>query len=758
MRLPLSSFSRRILWILLLMAFSLPGINSCTPVESQSRSGNPPRQDPGSFYRIRSLNVIYGDDTYRNWAEGISASSFRMKITAQVDDSCRIDSLAYQPIMLVGTPESNQLLAGLGENLPVSFGENSFTFQGREFGDDDDLCVLSFIPNPYNEQFPMMVVTGNNDAAIIHFLENPSFSGRRGIPLSRWNYQIFRGKTRVALGRSERGSGQELSWDFSDQFTPVHTSSHFRLFAHGDSLSQPHIRQISEEAESVISSVTLFLGKEVNTRKFDYHIYSSAQNMGLITNEMVHAYASSPHEVHTIVNEDYYQNSFHPEASLLIESVTGEIASPAIREGLNIFFSPRWQKKGHRYWASRLFESNNTLTLNQLLDREYFEQESPLIRGAMAGSMIDFLMDQWGEEIFRENFAAWQPSKTELDALESPWKIWLKTRQIPADPPTYASPGYQKGMTFAHEGYSVYDGYGSELAHQSLEKIQSIGGNAISLIPYTGTREKNQPHPFGFSTGAGGENDASLVHAFHAAQRMGMKVMLKPQVYVRGGWPGDVEMENEADWQKFFDYYRRWIRHYAMLAEIHEMDIFCVGVEFLKATTSHPEEWRELIRDIRRIYHGPVTYAANWGEEFDKLAFADELDFVGIDCYYPLSSKNKPSKNDLKAGFQKALENIEKNAKKFNKPVVLTEVGFRSIETPWQHPHAEAGDIPYHEPAQALCYEIVLEGIQKQSWCMGLYWWKWPSFMDYSQRNATSFTPCGKEAEEVLRKYYQAMP
>ncbi|MCB0841406.1 MAG: hypothetical protein KDD99_32275, partial [Bacteroidetes bacterium] len=149
------------------------------------------------------------------------------------------------------------------------------------------------------------------------------------------------------------------------------------------------------------------------------------------------------------------------------------------------------------------------------------------------------------------------------------------------------------------------------------------------------------------------------------------------------------------------------------------------------------------------------TYAANWGEEFENFTFAEELDFVGLNFYYPLSGKKNASERDLKKGLEKALEKVREKASEINRPVVLTEIGFRSIAHPWIQPHAEAEDRIKVERDQAMCYEVILDGLRGESWCKGTFWWKWPSQMEYAYQNPTSFTPCGKEAAEVLKKYYQ---
>ena len=143
-----------------------------------------------------------------------------------------------------------------------------------------------------------------------------------------------------------------------------------------------------------------------------------------------------------------------------------------------------------------------------------------------------------------------------------------------------------------------------------------------------------------FARGVGDENDESVINVIYGARQLGMQSLLKPQVWLsRGSWSGFVEMDSPEEWERFFDYYYRWIRHYALLAEIHEVEALSIGVEFGKATLGHEEEWKKIFRKIRGIYGGQLTYCANWGEEFENLSFWDELDFIGLNCYYPPQQK-----------------------------------------------------------------------------------------------------------------------
>jgi hypothetical protein len=373
----------------------------------------------------------------------------------------------------------------------------------------------------------------------------------------------------------------------------------------------------------------------------------------------------------------------------------------------------------------------------------------------MAGILTDFLILNWGRESYLAKYKEFNFSTQDLKALEPEWQNFLKRFPVgyPKNKVNEKKLPYLKGFNFAHEGYSIYNGYGSSKATESLLKQKNMGSNAMAIVPYSYIADMNTPAPFRFSDSAGNENDEAVVHAVFTAQEMGMFTLLKPQVFVGGSWPGGIEMPTDAQWDIFFDHYYRWIRHYAFLAEIHGMDALCLGVEFTKATLSRPDAWREMIQKTRGLFSGKLTYAANWGEEFENIEFWDDLDFIGLNSYYPLSKKDNPTDDELSLKFDTVKSKITKVYEHFKKPIIFTEIGFRSVDTPWRSPHAEA-DESINEQAQKRCYEVIFKGIEKEPWCQGILWWKFPSYLEYRGAENNAFTPNNKLAEETVREWF----
>jgi len=93
---------------------------------------------------------------------------------------------------------------------------------------------------------------------------------------------------------------------------------------------------------------------------------------------------------------------------------------------------------------------------------------------------------------------------------------------------------FQKGVNFTAEWPEAYS---SKTAIRTLEALPEYGVNAVALVPY-GFTPRNSP-VVRFTRGW--ERDVDLEQLSAVAHRLGMRVLLKPQVWVRTGYPGDLE-------------------------------------------------------------------------------------------------------------------------------------------------------------------------------------------------------------------------
>jgi hypothetical protein len=260
-----------------------------------------------------------------------------------------------------------------------------------------------------------------------------------------------------------------------------------------------------------------------------------------------------------------------------------------------------------------------------------------------------------------------------------------------------------------------------------------------------------------------GETDDGIVATTRMAHRFGIRTILKPHLWVAGWtntvWTGEIRMKSDADWRKWFDSYRRFIVHYAELAAANGIEALAVGTELQGTALGHEAEWRRLIEEVRKVYPGRITYAANWDHEFEALPFWDAVDFAGVQAYFPLSDKREATVDDLLAGWQRHVKKLESVARRINRPIVFTEVGYKSSDRASVEPWLWRTDDRTNLEEQVRCFEAMFRSVWDRPWFRGVFVWKW--FPLYDTRRSASdnnFTPQGKPAEAVLGRWFSAFP
>jgi hypothetical protein len=214
-------------------------------------------------------------------------------------------------------------------------------------------------------------------------------------------------------------------------------------------------------------------------------------------------------------------------------------------------------------------------------------------------------------------------------------------------------------------------------------------------------------------------------------------------------------MDSEENWRILEESYTQFILTYAKAAENLNADILCIGTELEQFVAHRPMYWQKIIKEIREIYKGKLTYAANW-DEFKRVAFWKDLDFIGIDAYFPLSNKKSPTIAEYELGWKLHKSEILKVQKQFNKPVIFTEFGYRSVDfngkKPWDSKRVEGG---INLEAQANALQAIYNQFWNEEWFAGGFLWKWFHKHDEvgGEKN-NRFTPQNKPAEELIRKLY----
>jgi len=165
--------------------------------------------------------------------------------------------------------------------------------------------------------------------------------------------------------------------------------------------------------------------------------------------------------------------------------------------------------------------------------------------------------------------------------------------------------------------------------------------------------------------------------------------------------------------------------------------MFCVGTEFTRLSIEKPDYWRSLIREVKSVYSGKITYAANWYKEYEE---------------------ENPEVVELSEGWKKHLPAIKSVQERYNRKVLFTEMGYKSASDgaikPWEWiDYSSDHSCIYSLETQANCYQAFFESVWGQDWFAGVHLWQFRGdFKDRKGKINVDFNPQGKPAEGVITK------
>lgn len=185
-----------------------------------------------------------------------------------------------------------------------------------------------------------------------------------------------------------------------------------------------------------------------------------------------------------------------------------------------------------------------------------------------------------------------------------------------------------------------------------------------------------------------GETDNGVIKCIELAKQNHLSVMIKPHLWIRNGvYTGLFTLPDEESWMLWENTYLDYISHFAKIADSTHAELFCIGTELGNIISQRPLFWNRLIDTVKKLYRGQITYAANW-DDYDKVPFWKQLNFVGIDAYFPLVNQPTPSIESVSHAWEKYLPGLEKISDKNERPVLFTEYGYRNADActaePWK--------------------------------------------------------------------------
>jgi hypothetical protein len=296
-----------------------------------------------------------------------------------------------------------------------------------------------------------------------------------------------------------------------------------------------------------------------------------------------------------------------------------------------------------------------------------------------------------------------------------------------------------------------------------IRQIADTGANTLSLVPHG--YQENATSSSVFPDARHTPDEAHFVELIRYARSLDLRVVLMPIVLLEnprsGEWRGKIKPD---DWEHWWQSYTDFILRYARIAQKGQADVLIVGSELVR-TESKETQWRRLIRKVRKVYGGRLSYSANW-DHYRQIAWWDAVDIVGLTTYFDLTDKGKnpPTLENLTAAWEDIREDICTWQKRVNRRILFTEVGWPSQATAAQQPWNYFGAEDQPDPQlQARCFEAFFRTWFHRPEMTGYLIWEWRNnrtqeiHQPEKLAGDVSYIPAGKPAIDVIRKY-NAMP
>lgn len=312
---------------------------------------------------------------------------------------------------------------------------------------------------------------------------------------------------------------------------------------------------------------------------------------------------------------------------------------------------------------------------------------------------------------------------------------------------------WQKGGSFYPKSP---EDYGSKNYKESVDNLDDVGANYVGLlVPYYQTDAQSVTMERGWNT----PTDKALVKGIKYAHERGLKVFLVIHVDCKSQeWRAVLDPYDRNLW---FKNYGALLNKYAEIGDKYGVELYSLGTELynmasVEVDADNDTQWKKLIGQVRKRYHGKLTYGANHSTPTEKFEvnFWPLLDYIGVSAYYPLTEPGATPEERLHNSWEKVNQEHIKPLTKYGKPILFTELGYGSVENSSHMPYAFDTTKQVDVDEQARNYKAVFEYWDNYDYIAGWHVWAWEIDPKDGGIKDGKFTPQHKPAENVLRSWY----
>jgi hypothetical protein len=337
-----------------------------------------------------------------------------------------------------------------------------------------------------------------------------------------------------------------------------------------------------------------------------------------------------------------------------------------------------------------------------------------------------------------------------------PGRVHAQSEPLPLPPDGPAIRGVTVGPIESSQ--QLGRGYGTPYSAALLDHVAKLGANAISITPFGRLWSLSSTEILMDFEAPYADNRRAVRAMIRQAKARGLTVLVIPHLWVETtGWRGEIDPGSADGWRRYQASYREFVLRWARDAQAAGADALSIGVECKSWSGRFGGYWAQLIADVRRVFHGKLTYSANW-DEAENVLFWDQLDYIGVNAFYPLAEHDDASYATYAQGAQLAMRRVAQLAAEIHKPVLFVEIGYTTRSNaavqPWLWPDDMHG-VVVDEWEQARALSALIGAAVPNEWLAGFYVWRYYANLDdVSQEARWGFSPHAKLAERLLANVF----
>lgn len=175
-------------------------------------------------------------------------------------------------------------------------------------------------------------------------------------------------------------------------------SEHYIFHYGANTKAAQDISHISDHQERCFRYICSVLGVCPDF-KIEYFLCSTPEEVGHIygDDDPCNGFAAPPDKIYAVYNEQVKCIGFHEDAHI-ISYLVDRPDSPAIREGLAMYFDRKWWGIHNLDWTGFYLKTGRYVPVDKLLDREFFFEHDCTVTYPIMGAFTDWLISSYGQE------------------------------------------------------------------------------------------------------------------------------------------------------------------------------------------------------------------------------------------------------------------------------------------------------------------------------------------------------------------------